>query len=184
MNNKLAEEFEERRNAARGQHKDIHEHLPTLSSLAMLCTTVVEFGVRTGNSTIAFMHGMERGLGGTIFSFDLDSPEFEPPPLEKTRWAFAKANTAELADIPACDLLFIDTLHTRTQVEAELRHADRAKKYIVFHDTVTWGEKGERDQPGISLAIYDFLLANPQWRVLAHMRNCNGLLVLGHTAAQ
>src|SRR5262245_5381518 len=41
---------------------DINEHLPILSELAQRCDHVTEFGRRTGNSTIAFIHAQPKRL--------------------------------------------------------------------------------------------------------------------------
>jgi|KBSSwiStaDraftv2_1062776.scaffolds.fasta_scaffold174202_2 hypothetical protein len=41
--------------------------------------------------------------------------------------------------------LFIDTWHVCEQLETELsRHSVRVRRYLVMHDTVTFGEVGRR----------------------------------------
>ena len=177
----LAADLTNRITGKAGEHWDIYQHLPTLAHIAQSCESIVEFGVRTGNSTCAFLYGLETGKGGTLHSFDLNATSLNPPVLEKTKWKFTQANTAQLADIPECDVLFIDTLHTAEQVNAELRHANRVKRFILLHDTVTFGDfgEGDRNKLGITSAIYDFLAENRGWRVVHHYPNNNGLLVLG-----
>lgn len=165
-----------------GNHQDMREHLEILSKVASDCLTVVEFGVRTGNSTVALLHGLERGTRNgkrVLHSYDIADPAFNPPKLECVEWIFHKADTSALAEIPWCDLLLIDTKHTCVQVTAELKHERRVIDRIVFHDTVAWGDKGEGGELGITSAIYAFLAEHgDDWRVDFHRPNCNGLLCL------
>ena len=177
----LAADLTARCTGKSGEHWDIYQHLPTLAEAAQMCETVVEFGVRTGNSTCAFLYGLETGKGGALHSFDIMRTKYEPPALARATWKFTQADTATLAEIPECDLLFIDTLHTAIQVARELVHAARVRKFIFLHDTVTFGSEAEGapNEHGITCAIYDFLAANRDWRVIHHYPNNNGLLVLG-----
>jgi hypothetical protein len=47
-------------------------------------------------------------------------------------------------EIEETDLLFLDTWHVYEQVRDELKlHANKVRKYICFHDIVSWGEVGE-----------------------------------------
>lgn len=152
---------------------DINEHMPRLRELARECRHVTEFGVRTGNSAVAFIAGCDE-----LVSYDIN-----PTPLALTvaGWTFKQADTGRLDDIAETDLLFIDTLHTCAQVEAELKHAGRVRKYLVFHDTVLfgcWEETTQGGPPGINHAIWQFLAANREWAVKEHHANNCGLLVL------
>ena len=179
MKDNLKQDYENRCAGLSGSHQDIKEHLPVLSKLAEGAGTIVEFGVRTGNSTCAFLHGLELGGGGTLYSYDLGGHTFGKPELENANWVFTQADTGKLENIPPCDILFIDTLHTQAQVTAELRQAPYVEKFIIFHDSVNNGDRGEGDQPGITRAIYQFLAQNwKEWRVYAEYPNNNGLLIL------
>ena len=180
----LRELFHARLRGEGAGHADIIEHLPLLHYLATQCTHITEFGVRTGNSTVAFLAGLTPFFATELQSYDLNPPQFEPPPMEPNsllRWRFTQTDTGQLPAIAPTDLLFIDTLHTAAQVEAELRHAAQVRRFLVFHDTVLFGERGEIGQPGIMPAIEAFRRAHPEWREFCHMRNCNGLLVLERT---
>lgn len=206
----LRELFHARLRGEGAGHADIIEHLPLLHYLATQCTHITEFGVRTGNSTVAFLAGLAaspttglRAEGAFLSNFKSDedaarfyaahtgvlqSYDINPPSIhivagsaEWAQWHFTQADTGQLPDIAPTDLLFIDTLHTAAQVEAELRHAARVGRFLVFHDTVLFGEHGEIGQPGIMPAIEAFRRAHPEWREFCHMRNCNGLLVLERT---
>ena len=163
---------------------DINEHLGTLRQLAReTCGDVAEFGVRTGNSTIALLAGIEdRKEGGTLHSYDLNPAQVTPPERARSKWNFTQADTSKLNAIPFVSLLFIDTLHTYEQVKAELRHAARVDRYLAFHDTVLFGWREEHTGApiGINRAIFEFLLSpeGRHWSVCHHNPANNGLTVL------
>lgn len=160
-------------------HRDILEHMPTLRRLADGCASVVEFGTRTGNSTIAFLASRAR----RVDSYDIAEVCLFLPDDCAERWTFHRNDTSTLADIPGCDMLFIDTLHSYGQVKAELRHAGRVARFLVFHDTVTFGSHDENHTqgPGICSAVFEFLARHPEWRVSEHYSHNNGLTVLART---
>ena len=163
---------------------DINEHLPVLKLFGVDCPRIVEFGVRGGCSTRAFYAGQILSqLQTHLDSYDIRDCASNFPGIEKlgqgtNQFRLHVADTANLEVIPHCDLLFLDTLHTRDQVTFELRHHLRVSKYIVFHDTVLFGENGEQGQPGINHAIRQFLQHRPEWvRHYEYQHNC-GLLIL------
>ena len=75
----------------------------------------------------------------------------------------------------------------RLKKELEM-HASKVKKFIAFHDTVSFGERDEDDYTGVikekyekcglNAAINEFLEINPQWEVAEVFTNNNGLTVL------
>lgn len=166
---------------------DIHEHLPTLRRLAERSRDVVEFGVRTVVSTWAFLAARPpRGVKSidiaahpNVFVADAAARAGGVP------WLFVQADTLQLDPIP-CDLLFIDTLHVYRQLRVELaRHGPLARRFIAMHDTVTFGAVGEDGtEPGLRLAIEQFLAAEPDWRVLEEHPNNNGLTVLARLGVE
>lgn len=170
------------------EDSDIAEHLPTLFTLAVDSQRIVEFGVRSGNSTVAFLAGhMARTLGAGDTETHLYSYDFRPPQREiftlmhdeaiRPFWSFEQADTSKLPQISECDLLFIDTLHTEEQVRAELTHWQSVNRWIVLHDTVLFGTEGEAGGGGILRAIHEFL-RNPYWRIFREYRHNNGLMIL------
>lgn len=168
---------------------DINEHLPLLKRLASECTGIAEFGVRTGNSTIAFLAGLEANRDAVVkrvlWSYDIELPQFQPPALPPdVEWRFDLRDTAHLGRLPFCDLLFVDTAHTRVHVAAELQYHRSVARYIVFHDTTLWGLVGMDGKTGVLHAALDFLATNPDWHVQEHRLNNNGLLVLRRRLAQ
>lgn len=176
---------------------DIHEHLPLLRELAEKCNHVTEFGMRwaTG-STLAFLAAKPR----TLISWDIDFGSVISATIQALRlkapatdWQPRVGDTLKIAPIEPTDLLFIDTLHTGQQLWRELiRHVDPrvhprpVRKYLVFHDTETYGMKGmDGKEPGLRTAIRQFQKnhAFPHWRLTHELFNNNGLVVLEHVCA-
>jgi len=167
------------------RHSDIREHLGLLRGLALECDVVVELGFRTGVSTSAFL-AAERPK---VFSFDLLPSGMMVNSFNSRypkQFEFAIGDSRKIM-IPRCDLLFIDTDHTylTTLTELELHH-DRVDKWIVLHDTTTFGDvdRGSkvRVKPqGIYTAIETFLLsaaADQEWEIQLRLTNNNGLTIL------
>jgi hypothetical protein len=92
---------------------------------------------------------------------------------------FCQADVLQV-EVEETDLLFIDTWHVYEQLKQELAlHAARVRKYLVFHDTSTYGQVGEAaGSRGIWPAIQEFLQNNPQWSLHSHAANNNGLTIL------
>lgn len=172
--------------ARRASVSDINEHLATLRGLASRCCHITEFGTRSGNSTIAFLAGLDDAAKQTQMPCVLESYDINPagvqPPECAAQWKFHQANTRDLESIAYTDMLFIDTLHDCDQVRCELQHAHKVGHWLVFHDTVLfgWREESTNGLPGIMQAILEFMASNEgqNWRVESHAVNNCGLLVL------
>jgi hypothetical protein len=159
---------------------DINENVHILYNLAKECETVVEMGVRTGVSTRAFLNTDVK-----LISFDIVLN-----PKVQELFSLAKKHGKDVQyikedvlniEIDEVDLLFIDTLHTYEQLKRELKlHGNKAKKYLAFHDTYTFGLVGEdgRDRKGLLTAILEFISDNPHWKIKTHKTNNNGMTVL------
>lgn len=157
---------------------DIHEHLPVLSKLTEECSHVTELGVGWAQSTRAFLR----------HDIELHSYEFKPLPGIEDFFAEAKNSgrnvTLHVADtrqveIAETDMMLVDSLHIYEQVQEELRlHADKVKKYIVFHDTTSFEFQGEFGGRGIWPAIEEFLDSHSEWQMVERRYNNNGLTVL------
>lgn len=161
---------------------DINENLHVLYKLAKECKTVVEMGVRTGVSTRAFLN-----TDAELLSFDtvLDKEVqrlFIEAEKQGKKVKYIQANVLNI-EIDEMDLLFIDTLHTYAQLKEELGlHGNKARKYLVFHDTYTYGLRGEQnDKKGLLTAIIEFMMVNPHWKFKVHNINNNGITVLERT---
>jgi hypothetical protein len=174
---------------ARSKPSDINEHIDLLLELGEECSHITEMGVRTGVSTRAFMQ-----TGATLRCYDL---ELNPRLVEIFKLLqddgrdveYIKADVLDL-DIVETDLLFIDTWHAGVQLEQELKiHGNKARKYIAFHDTHTFGTRDEildgrpyQLKPiageGLLPQVIQFIIDNPHWRFKIHRTNNNGLTVL------
>jgi tetratricopeptide (TPR) repeat protein len=155
---------------------DINEHLPTLHELARECRHVTELGTRTGLATLAFLWAQP----GKLVCYDpVRQPEVDglKALAGHTEFVFRQEDPLR-AELEETDLLFIDTLHTCEQLKAELRrHAARARRYIVLHNTTTSGERGEAEgQRGLWPAVEEFL-AEGGFRLKQRFTN-NSLTVL------
>ena len=158
--------------------KDIHEHLPTLARLAKDCKHVTELGVWNGTSSHAWLiNDVELVSYDIAFSY-VAAHLFSSAQAANKNAKYIVQNVLELDTIDETDLLFIDTLHNYEQCKAELRFAEKVRKYIVFHDTVTFGKVGETSPNGLLFAVAEFLLDNTDWTVKEHYKNNNGLTVL------
>lgn len=165
---------------------DINEHCPTLVELAKECPHITEFGTRWGVSTVAFMYARPQKLVCYDMSRQYVVDIFERvAKKENIPFEYIQKNDLEVT-IEETDLLFIDTLHTYTQLRQELAmHADKARKYIVMHDTETFAITGGPHKvndvydKGLKFAIEEFLAKSPEWRIKAHYPNNSGLTVLG-----
>lgn len=162
---------------------DINEHLPLLAELASQCSQIVELGVRHGNSTTALLAGLDRRYFGVRQLHSFDIHDCRNQQLTDTlasdghgvEWIFTQADSLRI-EILECDMLFIDTLHTAEQLRGELYfHRGKVEKWIVLHDTETYGEHGEGGGDGLNRAIEDVAT---DWRVVRRLTNNNGLAVL------
>lgn len=159
---------------------DINELAPVLFMYAGAVSHVTEFGTRSGQSTAALLFARPRRL----VTYDLvryphvNALE-EAARAEGIDFRFVQADVRTSAIEPT-DLLFIDTLHVYEQMAAELRHAPLVKRYILLHDTATYGIDGEGGggRSGICPAVSEFLRTQPEWEIHAIHTNNNGLTVL------
>jgi hypothetical protein len=156
---------------------DINEHMQKLCDYAKKCEIVTEFGI--GRSTWAFLHARPKQMR----CYDIRTADFAlQEKLAKDAGidlAFESGDTLAITIEPT-DLLFIDTYHVYRQLQAELeRHAPMARKYIIMHDTETFGDHGEDSStPGLWAAVEQFVSAHPEWKVIERLRNNNGLAIL------
>lgn len=152
---------------------DSPDRFDTYTSYASKVNSIVEFGVYTGLSTAAFLTGNPKKLRSYDITDEnlsvLDSLQHYAR-QNQIDFEFAIGNSLEV-EIEETDLLFIDTVHKKKHVAAELeRHANKVNKYIVFHDTTEW--------PGVFQAVCDFLISNHQWRIVEHCNRGSGLTVI------
>lgn len=189
MSNGIQQHYER----ACAAHTAMSPHLPRLRHLARGLELAQEFGVKRAASSAALLLGAEH-----VISYDIVETK-EARALEQaagTRWSYCLQDS-RVAPVTPCELLFIDSLHTFAQLDAELRrHAESVRRWIVFHDTVTFGSIGAEGETGRHLWTYtpgasvpagalgirpaiDALMArDPTWYIRAHYTDSHGLLVL------
>jgi len=166
---------------------DINEHIPTLIKYGQECEHITEMGVRGIYSTWAFLAAAPKKL----ISYDLEDPSnwggninnvYETAESYGLNFEFIKADVLKI-EIEETDFLFLDTWHVYEQVRDELKlHSHKVKKYIGFHDIVSWGERGETEgHKGINYAINEFLENNTEWKIKEKFLNNNGLLIIERT---
>jgi len=157
-------------------------YLPTLRNLAGLCHHVTEFGLNQGTSALALLAGVRRN--GVVVSVDcrwhLCVPGLERlADLAEKRFCFRQANTLRIR-IESTDLLFIDTLHTASQLESELaRHGDQVRRFLVLHDVGIHWDKGEDGGPGLQGPVER--LQRGCWTEIHREDHGCGLLVMERT---
>lgn len=169
---------------AKQSPSDINEHVDRLLELGKECTHITELGSRGGVSTTAWAAARPKKL----VCYDLTRHGSIDPIEHAARAADVEfvfhVQDVRSVSIEATDLLFIDTLHVYDQLKVELKlHADKARKYIVLHDTETFGQHGEiPGSVGLWPAVEEFLAVRPEWTLHERRSNNNGLTVLRRTS--
>jgi hypothetical protein len=174
---------------------DINEHLTTLKKYSEECDTVTEMGVRWIVSTWALLFGNPKKMTSidlnhpSVFGGNIDDV-YNAVKETSIDFTFIESDSLKI-NIEPCDLLFIDTWHDYLQLKQELtRHHNNVNKYIILHDTNTFGyedepldwnniEVIETNLPkGLCPAIDEFLMTNKDWILWERKPNNNGLTVL------
>jgi SAM-dependent methyltransferase len=138
---------------------DIQRHLPRLRRAGR--GTVLELGVRSGNSTAALLAGVERH-GGAVWSVDVD-PTCAETFRGHPQWHFVCADSRDKDTIREAgfpqqlDVLFIDTLHEYEQTRSEL---------------ALWGPSV---RPGGRILLHDVEVAAGVWRAVREYCNTHRL---------
>lgn len=151
-----------------------------LTSLAKTVDSITELGVRRCFSAYAWLLGQPKKFVGVDISrwpeWDQLEKDVEGTDIELE---LIVANDIEV-ELEETDLLFIDSLHTYDHVTKQLElHADKAKKYIVFHDALDFDGKPAQVHLdlGVYNAIMDFLDKTEEWKVIEHIRPCQVLII-------
>lgn len=160
---------------------DINEHMPTLLEYATQCKHITEMGVRNVVSTWAFLNAKP----DTLISYDIYTSRninevYIAAEEVNTKFTFIQADVLKTT-IEETDLLFIDTLHQYSQLKGELNlHADKVRKYIIFHDTTKFAYIDEitGNKGGLWPAIEEFLNQDTNWQLKERYSNNNGLTII------
>lgn len=148
---------------------DINQHFPLIRKTIKEGDLVVELGVREIVSSWALLVNKPKAL----LSVDVVMPSNLEDIKKATETAgikydFVLADSMQIIISPV-DVLFIDTIHTYSQLAKELwRHSEMVKRNIIFHDSLI---------PEMRACIVDFLY-NPHWKFKEENTEGTGLLVL------
>jgi len=164
---------------------DIVQHLPRLyvETCRYTAPQVVELGVRSGNSTCAFLAAVE-AVGGHVWSVDPAPARVPAHWFDSDLWTFVQASDLDVVDeAPWADVLFVDTTHALAHTQDELLAyvpKVRAGGVVMLHDTeVEHPELAPADDPPfpVAAAIREFTevfeLDDVEW-----VAGCNGLAVI------
>lgn len=122
---------------------DIQDHMVYLHHTVImdLATSVIELGVRKGNSTAALLSAVV-ATDGLLWSCDIDPPDVPEDWLACPNWRFYRGDSVSediLEWMPkSAQVVFIDTSHTYNQTMAELRaYVPRVSGggVVLCHDT-------------------------------------------------
>jgi len=119
---------------------DIAQHLPRLFDEASVGNAqIIELGVRSGNSTAAFLAAVEM-FGGHVWSVDIKPPKVPPQWWQSSLWSDVVGSDLDVVDMlpDNVDIVFIDTSHHYRHTLDELRlYAPKVKPggRILLHDT-------------------------------------------------
>lgn len=174
---------------------DINEHLPTLLKYGKECEHITELGIRWVSSTWPLLLSNPKKM----ISVDIVKHPNIDEVIELSKeynidYTFIESDVLDM-EIENTDLLFIDTLHTYNQLIKELElHSIKVSKYIILHDTVTFGNTDEiiydessnliKNQTvtktGLKTAALDFLNSEigKDWLIFEEYFNNNGLLIM------
>lgn len=187
---KNTETLQERFDRVRHEPSDISAHTGLLYDLACQCDHVTEMGVRSGVSTTFLYHALAHAKRKSqrpriLICYDIHacscSKDFERFAQGPRMPSFEFHQTSSLlAYIDPTEMLFIDTLHAYAQLVEELdRHWQRVKRWIVLHDTTSFGthDEGNIPGPGIWQAVEEFVDEHP-FEIETRDTKQNGLTVL------
>jgi GT2 family glycosyltransferase len=161
---------------------DVNQLFPLFRKYSKGLSHITEFGVRGVMTTWAFLASRPKRMISYDIEYEPFAANIEGAKNEARKagiaFEFQKQDVLQ-ADIEPTELLFIDTKHTYAQLKAELvRHAGKVSKYILMHDTESFGLKGEDGGPGELQAISEFLVDHPEWQIVEQTKISNGLVVL------
>jgi hypothetical protein len=159
-----------------GKKVTTNYNLPDFKRYASECEHITEIGVHFIVSTWGFLAGHPKRM----ISIDIEHPSFYGGDLKTVFdgckevgivFNFIQASSHDVI-LEETDLLYIDSDHTYKHLSGELTlHGNKARKYIILHDTITRAEQ-------LLPAMNEFLEANKHWKVHEVINNQCGVTVL------
>ena len=118
-----------------------HVHLIYAITRGINAQTVVELGIRNGQSTRAMLYGLSK-TGGKLWSNDIENCNHVCPPEFKKHWMFLHLSTDDFVSVikkknMEIDLLFIDADHSHEQSYKDFVNYEpfvRNNGFILMHD--------------------------------------------------
>lgn len=165
---------------------DIYQHLPTLYGQAVRYpeAVVLELGVRSGNSTAAFLAAAEK-VDGTVWSVDIQEPRSRSNWHDTGFWNLiigddlsAEVQAATPAEV---DVLFIDTSHAYDHTLSELRtYVPRVRSggVVLCHDTELESPEGVGNRPPFPVAKALTAYCTESGLTWVNISGCHGLGVI------
>jgi Methyltransferase domain len=144
---------------------DVQYCLPWMHEIALRypAPMVLELGVRSGNSTSAFLAAVEKAGGGHVWSMDTEPPQVPFAGwLRSGQWTFLQGDDMAAGapfDPFMFDVLFIDTSHFYEHTLAELRKFVPFVKpggTVLLHDTLLEHVDDEPLPFPVTLAVASF----------------------------
>lgn len=187
--------------------RDLNEHFPTFMQYGMKSSSVLEIAKRRESTMFWAAALSKRKCTGScskqacdcetkLVSFQTEQDSLISMISEvveqgagylkefvNTPWTIGQ----ELPDVEGeYDLLFIDEAHRYVRIKEQLaKYAGQINKYLVLRG-ISQGNAGNTSddgtQPGMFLAIKEFLKDNPEWFVAYHTESQYGILVLSKVA--
>ena len=181
-------------------------HMPYIRSVAELCETATEFGVKWGCSTSSLLTGVEKSLRSyDIQVWGRDQDTWNQLRVEAKRagkeWTYIVQNVLDLDALPETDIVLDDALHSYEFFRSWTgRYEPQVRNWIIIHDTEFFDHKGQRaygpgekekkakgrdpeSQRGLKDAIEDFIQDHPEWGIVRHTKDSFGLTTLARDGA-
>jgi len=126
---------------------DSDSHLATLLGIVLGSKgkTILELGVRNGDSTLPFLLGAKMN-NGKLYSVDINETIFVAPNELKKYWEFTKMDAIQYLEnwdvSKSLDIVYIDDWHSYDHVKKELEILDRIvspSTVILIHDLMYGG---------------------------------------------
>ena len=168
-----------------GTPTDMQAHMPRILFYAAQAPRIVEFGVWDCTSTWGLLAGKPKWMRSYDIVRLVQVDDVEHITKDSgIDFQFVQKSTLEI-EIDECDLLFIDSYHSYDQLKKELElHSKKVKKWIMFHDTTTFGDHdqspagGHGAGRGLWPAIEEFLGDRSVWKGVVRHIDCNGLTII------
>lgn len=141
------------------------------------CDSYTELGVNQGATLAAVMlqnPDKVRAYDISLKPYNFAKDHFDKYAADNSiDYAISEDDTLKCV-LDSVDLLYIDTLHRYEHLTKELaRHADKARKYIVFHDT--------HAQQGLKRAVQEFVQQHSEWSIVTDCQEHVGFMTIKRT---